>query len=212
MQTEIDFIAVCQQFVEFQFAQHGTQSCLRKLRSLVDVIGNFHDRLAGIDDTQKNDGVDFQGDVVARDDVLRRDLQGFLPQRNAHHAIDRSEHQDDARPFFPIQQASQPKDNAPLVLGQDLDRAQQVKGNNNDDDDRQVDWHLASKPGLSGLLLGRIVSQMNALVAPFPTNDGYLRRCAFGLAGRAKLEKAARKCRVSLRIGPEPRKAQSSGL
>jgi len=30
---------------------------------------------------------------------------------------------------------------------------------------------------------------MNALVAPFPTNDGYLRRCAFGLAGRGEIAK-----------------------
>jgi hypothetical protein len=85
-----------QQFIEFLFAQHGAQRGLRKLRRLVHVIGNFHHRLVGIDHAQKNDRVHFQRDVVAGDDVLRRNFQRFLPQRDPHHAVDGAENQNDA--------------------------------------------------------------------------------------------------------------------
>ncbi len=132
LQPQINLVAMRQQFVEFLFAQHRAQSGLRKLRSLVGVIRDFDHRLVGIDHAQKNDRVHFERDVVARDDVLRRNLQRFLPQRNPHHAVDGGEDQNHSRTLG-RDQASQPEDDAALIFGQDLDGTQQV--NDEDDDD-----------------------------------------------------------------------------
>ena len=38
LQAQIDFLPMRQKFVEFLLAQHRAQSCLRKLRRLVDVV------------------------------------------------------------------------------------------------------------------------------------------------------------------------------
>src|SRR5258708_36462871 len=119
-----------QQFVEFLFAEHGVQSSLRELRALVGVIRAFHDGLVGIDHAQKNDGIHFQRDVVAGDDVLRRNFKRFLPQRNPHHAVDRAEDQNYAWSFGLSKKAAEAEDDAALIFGQDLDGAKQV----NDED------------------------------------------------------------------------------
>src|SRR6266404_742684 len=136
LKAQIDFVAVSQQFVEFLFAKHRAQSGLRKLRSLVGVIRDFNHGLVGIDHAQKNNRVNLQGDVVAGDDVLRRNLERFLPQRNTHHAIDRAKDQNYAWTLCRAHQASEAEDDAALVFGQDLDGAQQV---NDEDDDGNRD-------------------------------------------------------------------------
>ena len=132
LQTQVNLVAVRQQFVEFLLAEHRAQGSLRELRSLIDVIGDFHHRLIGIDHAQENNRVDFQRDVVAGDDVLRRNFQRFLPQRNAHHAVDRAEHQNDARALGLAQQAPEPEDDAALIFSQDLDGTQQVDDKDDD--------------------------------------------------------------------------------
>ena len=87
------------QFVQFLLAQHRAQRGLRELRSLVHVIGNFHHGLVGIDHAQKNDGIHFERNVVAGDDVLGRNFKRLLPQRHPHNPVNGREHQSDARPF-----------------------------------------------------------------------------------------------------------------
>ena len=136
LQAQIDFVAVSEQFVEFLFAEHRAQSSLRKLRSLVHVVRNLDDSFVRVDHAQKNDRVDFQRDVVAGDDVLRRNFERFLPQRNAHHAVDRAEDQNYARALGVPLQAPEPEDDAALIFSEDLDGTQQV---NDEDDDANSD-------------------------------------------------------------------------
>ena len=136
LQAQINFVAMSQQFVKFLFAKHRAQSGLRELRRLVGVIRDFHDGLVGIDHAQKNDRVHFQGDVVASDDVLRRNFERFLPQRNTHHAVDRTEDQNYAWTFCRAHQAAETEDDAALVFGQDLDGTQQI---DDEDDDGHGD-------------------------------------------------------------------------
>ena len=88
---------------------------------------DLDDRPARIDDAEVDDRVDLDRDVVARDDVLRRHVHDDRPQAHAHHAIDRREHEDDAGPLRLRQQLAEPEDDAALVLGQDLDRAEQIE-------------------------------------------------------------------------------------
>ena len=132
LQPQINFVAMRQQFVEFLLAQYGSQSSLRKLRSLVGVIRNLHHGLIRIDHAQKNNRIHFQGNVVAGDDVLRRNFDRLLSKRDAHHAVERSEHQNHARPFGRTQQTSEAEDDAALIFSQDLDGTQQVDDNDDD--------------------------------------------------------------------------------
>ena len=62
------------QFVEFNFAENGPERGLGELGGLIDVIWDFNHGLIGVDDAQKYHGIDFERDVVAGDDVLRRNL------------------------------------------------------------------------------------------------------------------------------------------
>src|SRR5580704_2618937 len=78
-------------FIELLLAEDRTQRGLRELRGLVHVIGNFDHSFPRLDHAQEDDGVYLQGDVVARDNVLRRHFQSLLPQGDANHAIKRGE-------------------------------------------------------------------------------------------------------------------------
>ena len=64
-----------------------------------------------------NHGVNLDGDVVARDHVLRRHLERVDAQRHPHDAVDRREHQDDARALWLRQHPAQAENHAALVLG-----------------------------------------------------------------------------------------------
>ena len=99
LQAEIEFFALAQQLVQFSFAEHAAQRGLRQLRSGVKEVGHFHYRQPRLDHAKIHHRIHLDGDIVARDHVLRRHLQRIDPQRNAHHLIDRREHQNHARPF-----------------------------------------------------------------------------------------------------------------
>ena len=127
LDPRVELVAMRQQPVQLDFAEDRSKRGLRKLRSLIAVVEHFHDRAARLDHAQEDDGVDFQRDVVARDDVLRRHLERLLPQRHAHDAVDRREDEEETRPLRLGQQPPEPENHAALVLGKDLDRAQQVE-------------------------------------------------------------------------------------
>ena len=160
LQPQIDFFPMRKQFVQFLLAQHRPQRGLRELRSLVHVIRNLDHRLVRIDHAQKNDGIHFQRDVVAGNDVLRRNFQRLLPQRHAHDAVNRREYQSHARPFRRGQQPSQAKDHAALIFGQNLDGTEKVNDDNDDDDrakSKTKRFHRRLHPRSAKTLLPRIV-------------------------------------------------------
>src|SRR6266478_4306631 len=134
LQAQIDFFPVRKQFVQFLLAQHGTQRGLCELRGLIHVVGNFDDRLVGIDHAQEDHGVHFERDVVARNDVLGWNLKRFLAKGNAHDAVDGRKYQNHAGTFGLLEQVAEPEDDAALILGEDLDRTQHVDGYDDDDD------------------------------------------------------------------------------
>ena len=88
--------AVGEELVEIDLAEDGAEGGLGELRGLVDVVGDLDDGLGGVDDAEGDDGVDLEGDVVAGDDVLRRDLHGLLAEADADDLVEGAEDQDDA--------------------------------------------------------------------------------------------------------------------
>ena len=127
------------------FAEHRAQRGLRELRSLVNVIGNFDHGFARIDDAQKDDSIDLKGHVVAGDDVLRRNLEGFLPKRNAHHPVHAAQIPElRPVPLLCGNRRPKPKDHAALVLRQNLDRTQNIQSNDDKGDaeeSKSEDFH-----------------------------------------------------------------------
>src|SRR5262249_33178176 len=123
--------AMGQQFVEFLLAKHGTQGGLGELRGLIDVVRNLYDGFRGINHTQKDDRIHLQRDVVTSDDVLWRDFERFLAQRDAHDAVDGREDQNDPGTLRTRQQTSEAEDHTAFVLSQNLDGTQEIE---NDDD------------------------------------------------------------------------------
>ena len=126
LQVLVEPFALRQQVVELDLAEHAPQRGLGQLRRRVDVVLDFHDRPARIHDAEIEHRVHLDRDVVSRDDVLRRDIEHHRPQADPHDAIDRCEHEDDAGPFGLGQELAEPENDAALVFGQDLDRADQI--------------------------------------------------------------------------------------
>ncbi len=65
-----DFVTFAENFVEVEIAGHIAQSGLSEGASSVRVIGGFEDGFGSVDDTEVDDSVDIDGDVVASDDFL----------------------------------------------------------------------------------------------------------------------------------------------
>ena len=81
------------------FAEHRAQRGLGELRGLVDVVRDFDHGSIGIKHAQGDDGVDLDGDVVAGDDVLRRNFEHLLPEGDANHGIEGREDEDESGAF-----------------------------------------------------------------------------------------------------------------
>ena len=70
----IDLLALGEQPVELDLTQHRSQRRLGELAGGVVVVLDLGDRFARAHDPEVDHRVDLDGDVVAGDDVLRRDI------------------------------------------------------------------------------------------------------------------------------------------
>src|SRR6266852_305548 len=84
----INFVALGEDFVQFELADHAADGGLRELRGSVLIILHLGERQIGVDDAEIADRVHFHGDVVAGDDVLRRDVERFDAQAHARERFD----------------------------------------------------------------------------------------------------------------------------
>jgi hypothetical protein len=117
----VELLAMGEKLVEIHFAEDGAQGCLGELRGLVDVVGDLDDGANRIDDTQRDDCVDLECDVVAGDDILRGNFHGFLAQADANDLVNRTEDPDDSWSCSVGANASETEDDSTLVLLEDLD-------------------------------------------------------------------------------------------
>src|SRR5258708_3891205 len=116
LNAQVESLAMGKKLVEFDLTENSTEGRLRELRGLVDVVRDFDDDFDGIDDAKGENGVDFEGDVVAGDDVLRRHLHGFLSEGDTDDLIDRPEDKDDAGTLGVLPDTTETEDNDALVL------------------------------------------------------------------------------------------------
>jgi hypothetical protein len=130
------------------------------------VVLDLKHALVGIDHPEVDHGVHPGGDVVAGDDVLGRDVQGDDPEVHLHHLVHAREQDEEARPLGPSPDAPQAEDDAPLVLLDDLDGADQDPGD--EDDDYHQDDGRETQSGCLQQTQGR-VHQESSLVLTLRT-------------------------------------------
>ncbi len=127
--------------VEIDFAEDGAQGGLGELRGLVDVVGDLDDGLGGVDDAEGDDGVDLEGDVVAGDDVLRRDLHGLLAEGDANDLVEGAEDPDDAGALGGLLHAAEAEDDAALILFEDVEGVDEVEDDDGDGEEERERHH-----------------------------------------------------------------------
>jgi len=134
LEALVDLVALRQQLVEVDLAQHAAQGRLGDLRGRDQVVLDLHDRLRGVDDAEVRDGVDLHGDVVPGDDLLRRDVQRHGPQVDLHGLVDEGDEDEEPRPLD-ADQAPEAEHHAALVLPGHLHRGEQEDQPDDEQDD-----------------------------------------------------------------------------
>src|SRR5207249_3112235 len=112
-------------------------------------IGYFHNREARLHHTEIDHGTHLYRHVIARHNILRRDLESVDTKRNLDHPVDRREDQNHARTLGLRHQAAQAEDDPALVFAKHLDRAQQIQNDDNNCDGGEVDHGSASDSTVS---------------------------------------------------------------
>ncbi len=83
LQLGVYAVALRENFVQFKLTDDAADGGLRQLGNRVLIILHLRQRHVGIDDAEITYGVYFNGDVVAGDDVLWRDVERFDAERDA---------------------------------------------------------------------------------------------------------------------------------
>ena len=129
LDVDVQLVALRQHLIELVLTKHGTQRRLRQLAGGLEWIRNLDDRLVGFDDTEINDCVHLDRDVVTRDHVLGRHVEHDHAQVDLDHALHEWHEQDQARALH-AREAAEREDHAALIFIQDLE---DLRGN----DDQQ---------------------------------------------------------------------------
>lgn len=83
-----DFVALAKDFVEIKIAGDVAQGSLSKSGSGVFIAGSFEDGFGGVDDAGIDHGVNIDGNVIASDDFLLRDVHWGGADVNFNHLVD----------------------------------------------------------------------------------------------------------------------------
>src|SRR5579871_1393241 len=128
---------MAQQLIELDFAKHGAKGCLRELRGLVNVVRHLDSGSVRIDNVEGDDRIHFDGDVIARDDVLGRHFEHLLAKGDANHLVEGTENQNDTRPLGSWERSAEAEDDGAFVVAKDLDRVEQIKSNDQDENQKR---------------------------------------------------------------------------
>src|SRR6185312_11804242 len=133
--------------VELMLAEHGPQRGLRKHVGSRKIVLDVDNRPLGIDDIEIQHGIDLHRDVVARDDVLARDLDDLNAQIDPYHLLKEGDQQDEARSPDPLE-APKGKDDGTFILAQNLHRHENHNKSRQDQnrDDIEKHWVAPFRP------------------------------------------------------------------
>lgn len=132
---------MCEQGVQVNAAEQGTQGGLRNLAGGNRVVLNLKHGVLGVGHAEEDHGVHAGGNVVLGDDFLRGNGQGDNTHINALQGVDEGE--DDVQAGLQLRtQVTEAERDATLVFGDDAEHTNQNKKNNDgnwDEDSCQSD-------------------------------------------------------------------------
>ena len=139
----VELLALGEEVVQLDLSEDRPQRRLRQLGGGVHVVLDLDDRLDRPHGAEVHHGVHFHRDVVAGDDVLRRDVQHHRPQAHLDEPLNRPQDEDDARTLWVRIDPAEGEHDAPLVLVEDVDPLEDQDHDHEDrDDDTEGDlWH-----------------------------------------------------------------------
>src|SRR5690606_16802351 len=147
----VELVTLGQHLVQVVLAEHRAQRGLGELAGGFVVALDVDDRFLRIDHAEVHHRVDLDRDVVARDQVLRRDVHDDGAHVHPLHGLQHRHQEDQAGPLD-LPEAAELEHHGALVLAQDLDRAEQRQRDG--DQDRQEKHgrthHIASGEWLTG--------------------------------------------------------------
>src|SRR5260370_27127940 len=117
----VDFIALRKNFIEFELSDDAANGGLRELRGRIRVVLHLRKRAVSVDHAEVANGVDLHRDLVARDDVLRRNFEGLNSHVDVVESLDGPENQVYTGGLCFRNQASEPKDHAAFPFFNDVD-------------------------------------------------------------------------------------------
>jgi len=139
--VQVELLPRGQDLVELHLAADASKRRLRELRGGIEKVLHLDDRLHGLDDAEIDDGVDLDGNVVPRDDVLRGDIHGDRPHVHADHAVHDGNEDDEAGPLDGNDPA-QPENDGPFIFVEDPDRS----GQKHDCQDNEDEYGVHGNP------------------------------------------------------------------
>ncbi len=132
----VELVALGEHLVEVVLAEHRAQGRLGEFaRRLLEVLHLDH-RLVGLHHPEINDRVDLHRDVVARNHVLRRNVEHQRALVHAHHLLHVGQQQDQPRPLH-AGEAPEREHDAAFVLAKDAHRRREDPDDN--EENGQVD-------------------------------------------------------------------------
>src|ERR1700687_1575944 len=122
LELGVDLIALREYFIKFELSDDASNGGLRELRSRIGVVLHLRKRLIGVDHAEVANRIDLHRDVVARDDVLRRNVERLNPHVDPIQRFNRPKNQIYARALCLGYQPAEPKYHAALPFLDDIDR------------------------------------------------------------------------------------------
>lgn len=115
-----DFVTFAEDFVEVEVTGNVAEGGLGEGAGCVAVVRGFEDGFLGVDDAGIDDGVDIDGDVVAGDNFLFRDIHRGSANVNFEHFVDVRDDDTEAG-VQSARIAAEAEDDAAFVLVNDAD-------------------------------------------------------------------------------------------
>src|SRR6266481_3670417 len=118
----VDFIALRENFIEFELSDDAANGGLRELRRRVGVVLHLGKGQIGVDYAEVANSVDLHGHIVTRDDVLRRNVKRLDTQIDTVERFNWPENQVYAGGLCYRYQAPEPKDDTAFPFFNDVNR------------------------------------------------------------------------------------------
>src|SRR5438309_5232515 len=156
----VDLVTRGEEVVELDLAEHAPERCLRDLRGRVEIVLHRDHRPLRVHDAEVDDRTDLERDIIARDHVLRRDVEGHRLEAHPDHLVDERHEQDEPRAVALAagvedrpRAAAEPEDDGPLVLAEDLRKRADEEDDRKDhhEDQQRVDRDHGAPPFVSAL-------------------------------------------------------------